>query len=56
MQLAGLTARTDMAVIGQDDVPHARLWKPSLTSIRMGVEEAGRALAQSLIGTSAQPS
>ena len=49
MRSVGLSAPADLAVIGLDDVPHARLWVPALTTVRVGVEEGGRALAMSLI-------
>lgn len=45
----GLGAPGDMAVIGVDDIPTARLAAPPLTTIRFDVHEAGRRRAEAIV-------
>jgi DNA-binding LacI/PurR family transcriptional regulator len=45
----GLTAPADLAVIGTDDIPTARLTTPPLTTIRFDLHEVGRQRAEAVI-------
>ena len=59
MRVCGLAAPDDLAVIGVDDVPTARLTAPPLTTIAFDLREAGRRRAEmvmaSLAGREARP-
>ncbi|GAA1687378.1 LacI family DNA-binding transcriptional regulator [Microbacterium sediminicola] len=46
----GWRAPDDLAVIGFDEGPHAALWHPALTSVRIEAEEFGRRAALRAIG------
>lgn len=48
MRENGFTAPADLAVIGMDDIPLARLTDPPLTTVRFDLEEAGRHLAEAV--------
>ncbi|MEU4226969.1 LacI family DNA-binding transcriptional regulator [Nonomuraea sp. NPDC026600] len=48
MRENGRTAPADLAVIGMDDIPLARLTDPPLTTVRFDLREAGRHLAQAV--------
>ena len=53
-----LLAGKDFGIVGFDDVPAARLSKPSLTSLRQPVDQVGTAIMQRLINwleTDTQP-
>lgn len=54
---AGLRVPEDLSIIGFDDTPEARHFRPALTTVRQNFGEAGRrALAVLLDGAEAQPS
>lgn len=46
----GLSAPTDLAVIGFDEGRHAALWRPALTTVRIEAEIFGRRAACSVLG------
>lgn len=48
LQRAGVRVPEEIAVVGFDDVPFARLLNPPLTTVRSPIEEAGRAAARLL--------
>ncbi len=45
LRAEGLAAPDDMAVVGVDDIPAARLAAPALTTVSQGIETQGRHLA-----------
>ena len=45
----GLTVPTDMAVVGADDIPVARLAAPPLTTVAFDLHEAGRRRAEAIV-------
>jgi DNA-binding LacI/PurR family transcriptional regulator len=45
----GLSVPEDLSVVGFDDSPAARQFRPALTTVRQDVEEKGRAAAAALI-------
>ncbi|MYV67882.1 substrate-binding domain-containing protein, partial [Streptomyces sp. SID2131] len=47
---AGRRVPEDVALVGVDDSPVARLMDPPLTSVRQPIEEMGRTMARMLIG------
>ena len=49
MREHGLTAPTDLAVIGADDIPTARLMDPPLTTIAFDLHEVGRLRADAVV-------
>lgn len=49
MHQLGLTAPADLAVIGADDIPTARLTTPPLTTVRFDLREAGRRGAEAVV-------
>lgn len=51
MREHGLTAPADLAVIGADDIPTARLTTPPLTTVRFDLHEAGRQRAEAVVAS-----
>jgi len=49
MREHGLTAPADLAVIGADDIPTARLTSPPLTTVYFDLHEAGRQRAEAVV-------
>jgi DNA-binding LacI/PurR family transcriptional regulator len=49
MRARGLTAPTDIAVIGVDDIPTARLAVPPLSTVAFDLHEAGRRRAEAVV-------
>ena len=47
----GLAAPADLAVIGVDDIPTARLAAPPLTTVAFDLREAGRGRAQMIMAS-----
>ena len=56
MDERGLTAPQDMAVVGCDDIPTARLTRPPLTTVSFELHDAGRRRADAVVAAlSGQP-
>lgn len=51
----GLRIPADLAVIGVDDIPFARIFSPALTSVDLQARERGRLAAVLLLGRMADP-
>jgi DNA-binding LacI/PurR family transcriptional regulator len=51
MRSHGMAAPADLAVIGADDIPTARLADPPLTTIRFDLNEAGRRRAEAIVAS-----
>ena len=51
MREHGLTAPADLAVIGVDDIPTARLAAPPLTTVGVDLHQAGRGRAEMIVAS-----
>jgi DNA-binding LacI/PurR family transcriptional regulator len=51
MRERGLTAPADLAVIGVDDIPTARLASPPLTTVGLDMRQAGRGRAEMIMAS-----
>ncbi len=49
MRELGLTAPENLAIIGADDIPTARLTAPPLTTVCFDLDEAGRQRAEAVV-------
>ncbi|QHT61284.1 LacI family transcriptional regulator [Paenibacillus lycopersici] len=51
MEEAGIRVPEDVAVVGYDDIFSARLFKPSLTTVRQPIQDIGQELVQLLLAS-----
>jgi DNA-binding LacI/PurR family transcriptional regulator len=51
MRERGLAAPSDLAVVGVDDIPTARLTAPPLTTVGLDLRRAGRARAEMIVAS-----
>lgn len=49
IQDAGLSVPDDVALVGYDDLPHARMVKPQLTTVRQPIQAAGSRAVETLM-------